>query len=119
MLQELQNLWAFLLGKTEAEVKHPLSRENAYVLASIGKKKGQYSDVTKILQGYVINEIMYSAKMGNRYVMIKYPSYASPMDKESIVDFVGDLGYTICFVNGDIIVISWKYSPNDFKNEIK
>ena len=118
MLQEIKSFWALLMRKTEAKVnegKQPLSRESAYVLASIGKKKGHYTDVTKEYQEYVLNQIKSAASMGHNYVLVEHPSYITPTDKEGLVDFIGELGYSICFVNGDVILISWKYSPNDFQ----
>lgn len=95
--------------------KQPLKRENAYALSSIGKKEGTYSDVTKEYQNYVTGQIKGAASLGKNYILIEHPAYATPLDKESIVDFVAELGYSICFVNADVILISWKYSPNDFQ----
>lgn len=95
--------------------KQPLNRENAYALSSIGKKEGTYSDITKEYQEYTLKMIESAAKLGDNYLLIKHPSYATPLDKEAIVDFVAELGYSICFINGDVILISWKYSPNDFQ----
>ena len=118
MLQKIKSFWVLLRGKTEAKVnesKQPLSRENAYVLASIGKKRGHYTDVTKKYQEYVLNQIKSAASMGNNYVLVEHPSYITPTDKKGLVDFIRELGYSICFVNEDVILISWKYSPNDFQ----
>lgn len=118
MLQEIKSLCALLVGKTEAKVnesKQPLSRESAYVLASIGKKKGHYTDIIKEYQEYVLNQIKSAASVGLFYVLVELPRYITPTDKEDLVDFIGELGYSICFVNGDVILISWKYSPNDFQ----
>ena len=122
MLQKIKSFWAFLVWKTEEKVnegKQPLSRESAYVLASIGKKNGHYTDVTEEYQEYVLSQIKSAASMGHNYVLVEHPSYITPTDKEGLVDFIGGLGYSICFVNDDVILISWKCSPNDFKNEIK
>ena len=118
MLQKIKSFCAFLIGETETKVnenKQPLSRENAYVLASIGKKRGHYTDVTKEYQEYVLTQIKYAASMSHNYVLVEHPSYITPTDKEHIVDFIGNLGYSICFINEDVILISWKYSPDDFQ----
>lgn len=95
--------------------KQPLNRENAYALSSIGKKEGHYSDVTKEHQEYVMRQIKNTASLGKTYTLIEHPTYATPLDKEAIVEFVAELGYSICFINGDVILLSWKYSPNDFQ----
>lgn len=115
MLQLINSLLSYIGCDMGTKGKHPLTRENAYALSSIGKKGGHYSDVTKKYQEYILEEIKSAAKFNRVYLMIDHPSYATPTDKEDIVDFIAELGYTICFKNDDIIVVSWRYSPGDFK----
>lgn len=115
----MQNYLFALLTKfriwKEAKVnKQPLSRENAYVLSSINKKNGHYTDITKEYQDTVLTSIESAAKYGDTYLLIKHPVFATPMDKEAIVDFIAKLGYSVCYINSDVMLISWKYSPNDF-----
>lgn len=116
MQYTVKSLWGFIMNNKPEEMsqKVSLTRENAYALASIGKKKGHYSDITKEYQEYVLRQIKSAAGIGENYVLINHPSYITPTDKESIVDFVSELGYSICFINDDVMLLSWKYSPNDF-----
>lgn len=95
--------------------KQPLSRENAYVLSSVGKKSGTYPDITKMYQEFVLKEIESSAKLRDTYLLIEHPDYITPKDKENLLVFLAELGYSICFSNDDIVLISWKYSSDDFK----
>ena len=95
------------------ESKQPLSRENAYVLSSI-RKKGHYSDVTKEYRKFVLTSIEDNARIGHTYALIRHPSCTLPSDKESITDYLAELGYSICFLNSDVLLVSWKYTPNDF-----
>lgn len=96
--------------------KQPLSRENAYALSSIGKKEGHYYDITKRYQEYILKNIKADAKLGNSYVLLSHPTYASPSDKEAIVEFITSLNYTVCYTDEFVILISWKYSPEDFND---
>lgn len=117
-MKTLQETWNFIKQEflTKKDVtKHPLSRENAYALSSIGKREGHYSDVTKRHREYLLNEIKSAASLGDKYLLIRQPSYATPTDKESTTEFLKDLGYTICFNNNDVVLISWKYSVTDFE----
>lgn len=115
--KELFNKFRIWRKAKVEENKQPLSRENAYVLASIGKKRGHYSDVTKEYQTHVLNQIQDAASIGHTYALVEHLYYVTPTDKEDIVDFVASLGYSICFVNADVVLISWKYSPNDFNQK--
>lgn len=102
-------------GKAKVEEsKQPLSRENAYVLSSIGEKHGDYADIVTGYNKRVLKDIEAIAKMGEVYLLKKYPPYLSPSDKEAHCKYLIDLGYTICYANSEVILITWKYSAKDF-----
>lgn len=121
----MQNYLFVLLSKfriwRKAKVqqnKQPLSRENAYVLSALNKI-GSYEDVRNKYYHHVLDLIKDSARNGEMYLLLSFPKYISPMDKEGLVDFLGKLGYNICYIDGRVILISWEYSPNDFNRNIK
>ena len=98
------------------ESKQPLSRENAYTLASIGKK-GHYSDVLEDYKKNVLETIKEAARVGRNYITIEHPRYITPSDRKEIIQFMQNLNYSICFANDDIMVISWKFSWEDFNDK--
>ena len=118
----MENYLTILLNKfrtwKEAKVKQPLTRETAYVLSTIGKKGGHYSDITRDYQKYILRRIEAEAKWGHKYAYIEH-SGMTPTDKNNIVKFLTELQYTICFINEDVMLLSWKYNPSDFNYDRK
>ena len=119
----MKNYLSLLLTKFKSwkeakvqESKQPLSRENAYVLSSIGKKKGSYNDVYQEYLDRILKDINLYAKMGEMYLLKIYPDYLSKQDKLTIQDNLITLGYSVCFYNNDVVLISWKYSKVDFND---
>ena len=96
------------------ESKQPLSRENAYVLSTIGNKHGKYSEITENYHKIVLQNIETAAKLGDTYLLQKHPSWLSPSDKEELIDFLAELGYNICYTDSRVTLITWVYSPKDY-----
>lgn len=92
------------------ESKQPLSKENAYVLASIGKKHGNYSDITKGLREEAMDYIINAANYGHNYALIEFPKYASSTHKKELIEFLTDLKYNICYNDNEVILVSWMLS---------
>ena len=67
------------------EKQRPLSRENAYVLSTIGNKHGKYSDITEEYYKTVLKDIENAAKLGESYLLKHHPSWLSPSDKEALI----------------------------------
>lgn len=102
----------------EEESKQPLVRENAYTLSCIGKKKGQYKDVLKDYLEKVLKDISLYAKMGEMYILKIYPDYLSIQDKAILEHELTTLGYSVCYNDNNVILISWKYSKEDFMENV-
>ena len=116
----MQNYLLFLLNKiktwreTKAEVsKQPLSRENAYALSSIKKKKGNYSDVTEDFINKVFKDINDVASYGDTYLLYRFPSHVSTSMVNILVERLVELDYKVCYRDYEVILISWKYPSKD------
>ena len=99
------------------ESKQPLSRENAYVLSTIGNKHGKYSEITENYHKIVLQNIETAAKLGDTYLLQKHPSCLSPSDKEELVDFLANLGYNVLFFDSRVLLITWIYPASDYQKQ--
>lgn len=99
------NLLSFLKRSTNEPI---LSKERAFVLSKLGKK-GKYSDITERFKKYLLHRIEEKAKLGDNYLLVAHPTYATEEAKDEIVQFLKELDYSICFYDEDVMLISWKY----------
>ena len=98
------------------ESKQPLTRENAYVLSSIGERHGKYSSIRNNYHKEVLDNIKNAARTGASYLLQEHPTWLAPSDKEELVRYLSELGYTVCYSDSTVILISWLYSPEDCKS---
>ena len=116
MKQEIINLLNKFKAWKEAKVnesKQPLSRENAYALSSIKKKKGNYSDVTEDFINKVFKGINDDASYGDTYLLYRFPSHISTSMANILVERLIELDYKVCYRDNEVILISWKYPSKD------
>ena len=116
MKQKILNLLNKFNAWKEAKVnesKQPLSRESAYALSSIKKKKGGYSDVTEDFINKVFENINVAASYGDTYLLYRFPSYVSTSMANILVVKLSELDYKVCYKDCEVILISWKYPSKD------
>lgn len=116
MKQEIINLLNKFNTWKEAKVKEskqPLSRESAYALSSIKKKRGSYSDVTEDFINKVFKDINTAASYGDTYLLYMFPSHVSTSMADILVERLIKLDYKVCYRDYEVILISWKYPSKD------
>lgn len=116
MKQEIINLLNKFNTWKEAKVKEskqPLSRESAYALSSIKKKRGGYSDVTEDFINKVFKNINTAASYGDTYLLYMFPSHVSTSMTSILVERLIELDYKVCYRDYEVILISWKYPSKD------
>lgn len=116
MKQEIINLLNKFNTWKEAKVKEskqPLSRESAYALSSIKKKRGGYSDVTEDFINKVFKNINTAASYGDTYLLYMFPSHVSTSMADILVERLIKLDYKVCYRDYEVILISWKYPSKD------
>lgn len=116
MKQEIINLLNKFNTWKEAKVKEskqPLSRESAYALSSIKKKRGGYSDVTEDFINKVFKNINTAASYGDTYLLYMFPSHVSTSMVSILVERLIELDYKVCYRDYEVILISWKYPSKD------